>query len=120
MIGRGVETASRQGNSPGEYTPYNRASRASAPQPAGFRSPRLDGGGAPAVSLDAGAVVGLFLVTETAAHPAVVAALRPLSFHTVATNILFAIGFGSPIVLYLSGLPPPREALGAVVASRRM
>ena len=45
-------------------------------------------------------VVGLFLVTETAAHLDVVAALRPLSFHTVATNILFAIGFGSPIVLY--------------------
>jgi hypothetical protein len=63
-----------------------------------------------------GLVVGLFLVTETAAHLDVVAALRPLSFHTVATNILFAIGFGSPIVLYLSGLPPPREALGAVVA----
>ena len=61
-------------------------------------------------------VVGLFLLTETAAHLDVVAALQPLSFRTVATNILFAIGFGSPIVLYLSGLPPLREALGAVGA----
>jgi PAP2 superfamily protein len=59
-------------------------------------------------------VVGLFLTTEAVARAGLVSHLQPLSLRIVATNILFAIGFGSPVVLYVSSLPPWREALVAL------
>jgi hypothetical protein len=54
-------------------------------------------------------VVALFAATETAALAGVSPYLRPVSVHDVTTNILFAIGFGSPLVLHLSSLPGWRE-----------
>src|SRR5262249_26134007 len=65
-----------------------------------------------------GAVSVVFLATEVAALSAGFAPLRPLSFPEVSGNILFAIGFGCPLVLYLSSLPGWRNlAASAVVGT---
>lgn len=58
----------------------------------------------------------IVLVTEVVALTGLVPHLRPVSLRDITTNILFAIGFGCPLVLYLSSLPPWREALAAVIA----
>jgi cytochrome P450 len=61
-------------------------------------------------------MVGGFLVTEILAWTGIVPHLRPVSLQEVTANILFAIGFGCPLVLYLSSLPRWRECLGTFVA----
>jgi cytochrome P450 len=66
-------------------------------------------------------VAALFAATQVAALSGLVPHLRPVSFQAITTNILFAIGFGCPLVLYLSSLPRPREigvaaAAGAALA----
>lgn len=57
----------------------------------------------------------LFAGTELAALAGIVQQLRPLSFHELITNPLFAIGFGSPVVLYASSLPRWREVALVVI-----
>ena len=57
-------------------------------------------------------VTVLFLATEAVGLAGRVAAIRPVSFADISGNILFAIGFGSPLILYLSSLPGWRS-LGA-------
>ena len=57
-----------------------------------------------------------FLLTEVLAWTGIVSHLRPVSFQEVTANILFAIGFGCPLVLYLSTLPRWRECIGTFVA----
>src|SRR5439155_26989771 len=64
-------------------------------------------------------VSALFLATEAVALTGLVPHLRPVRFGELSANILFAIGFGCPLVLYLSSLPRLREilrSLGAAVA----
>jgi hypothetical protein len=55
-----------------------------------------------------------FLVTEMLAYTGLVPHLRPVSFREITANILFAIGFGCPLVLYLSSLPRWREIGGTL------
>ena len=50
-------------------------------------------------------VTVLFLATEAIGLAGWAAAIRPVSFGDISGNILFAIGFGSPLILYLSSLP---------------
>jgi cytochrome P450 len=62
----------------------------------------------------------LFLAAQVTAFCGVVPHLRPVSLRDLTANVLFAIGFGCPLVLYLSTLPRVREltatlATGAVV-----
>jgi PAP2 superfamily len=54
-------------------------------------------------------VTTLFAATEAVALAGVSGHLQPLSVHDITSNILFAIGFGSPLVLHLSSLPGWRE-----------
>lgn len=56
-----------------------------------------------------------FLVTEVLAWTDIIPHLRPVSLQDITANILFAIGFGCPLVLYLSSLPRWREG-GATLA----
>jgi cytochrome P450 len=58
----------------------------------------------------------LFLATQVAALTGRVPHLYPVSVQQITANILFAIGFGSPLVLYLSSLPRPREIVRMVLA----
>src|SRR5262245_34541545 len=63
----------------------------------------------------------LFLITELVAVAGWDHRLRPVSIRELSANILFAIGFGCPLVLYLSSLPRWREFLatlgiGAILA----
>jgi len=63
----------------------------------------------------------LFVATEAVAFVGIVPHLRPVSLQDITANILFAIGFGCPFVLYVSSLPRLRElactlAAGAVLA----
>src|SRR4051794_24488439 len=63
-------------------------------------------------------VTALFLATEAVGLAGWVAAIRPVSFGDISGNILFAIGFGSPLILYLSSLPGWRSvAITAVLAA---
>jgi cytochrome P450 len=67
------------------------------------------------------AATALFVATEITALLGVVPHLRPVSLHDITANILFAIGFGCPLVLHLSSLPRLRElivtvAIGAALA----
>src|SRR3954447_25888486 len=63
-------------------------------------------------------VIVLFLATEAVGLAGWVAAIRPVSFGDISGNILFAIGFGSPLILYLSSLPRWRSvAITAVLAA---
>ena len=61
------------------------------------------------------AAIALFLATEITAFLGVVPHLRPISLQDITANILFAIGFGCPLVLQLSGLPRLRECVGTVL-----
>jgi hypothetical protein len=61
-------------------------------------------------------VVSLFVATDLVARLGRVTALQPVSFRQLASDILFAIGFGSPIVLYLSARPPIRRLAAAAAA----
>jgi cytochrome P450 len=54
-------------------------------------------------------MVAGFLITEALAWTGLVPHLRPVSLQDITANILFAIGFGCPLVLYLSSLPRWRE-----------
>jgi cytochrome P450 len=56
-------------------------------------------------------VLALFLVTQVVALAGWVPHLRPVTFGELSSNILFAIGFGCPLVLHLSSLPRWRETL---------
>jgi cytochrome P450 len=56
----------------------------------------------------------VFLATEVTAFFGVVPHLRPVSLQDLTSNILFAIGFGCPLVLHLSSLPRLRELAGTV------
>ena len=58
--------------------------------------------------------IAMFLVTEVTAFSGIVPHLRPASLQDITANILFAIGFGCPLVLHLSSLPRLRE-LGVTV-----
>src|SRR3954447_10169332 len=63
-------------------------------------------------------VTALFLATEAVGLAGWVPAIRPVSFGDISGNILFAIGFGSPLILYLSSLPGWRSvAITAVLAA---
>jgi cytochrome P450 len=55
-----------------------------------------------------------FLATEVLAWTGTVPHLRPVSLQDITANILFAIGFGCPLVLYLSSLPRWRECGGTL------
>src|SRR5690242_11310328 len=61
-------------------------------------------------------VTAVFLATELTALTGLVPRLSPVSFHVITANILFAIGFGCPLVLYLSSLPRLREVAGTMAA----
>src|SRR4051812_42091487 len=66
-------------------------------------------------------VTAPLVATQAVALAGVEPDLRPLSGHAVTSRIIFAIGFGSPLVLHLSSLPGWREvgrtlALGAALA----
>src|SRR5580704_14934034 len=61
-------------------------------------------------------VGALFLATEVAALTGLVPHLQPVSFRELSANILFAIGFGCPLVLYLSSLPRWRQILMTAAA----
>src|SRR5262245_29712552 len=68
-----------------------------------------------------GVVGAIFLVTELVALAGWDQRLQPVSIRELSANILFAIGFGCPLVLHLSSLPRWREmlatlAIGAVLA----
>jgi hypothetical protein len=54
-------------------------------------------------------VTVLLVGTEVVALAGIEPDLRPMSLHQVSSNLLFAIGFGSPLVLHLSSLPGWRE-----------
>src|ERR1700733_5291728 len=58
------------------------------------------------------AATALFIATEVVAFLGIVPHLRPVSLRDITANILFAIGFGCPLVLHLSSLPPLREVVG--------
>jgi hypothetical protein len=67
-------------------------------------------------------VAAIFAVTDLVARSGRLPALEPVSFQQLATDILFAIGFGSPIVLYVSAWPPiagvlTAAALGLAISS---
>ncbi len=62
------------------------------------------------------AASALFVATEVVAVFGVVPHLRPVSLQDISANILFAIGFGCPLVLHLSSLPRLRELAGAAAA----
>jgi hypothetical protein len=55
------------------------------------------------------AATAVFIATEVMAFFGVVPYLRPVSLQDITANILFAIGFGCPLVLYLSSWPRLRE-----------
>lgn len=55
-----------------------------------------------------------FLATEVLAWTGIVPHLRPVSLQEITANILFAIGFGCPLMLYLSSLPRWRECGGTL------
>lgn len=57
----------------------------------------------------------LFMATEVIAFLGLVPLLRPVSIEELASNILFAIGFGCPFVLYLSSLPRLSEVFTTVL-----
>lgn len=62
-----------------------------------------------------------FLLTEIVALTGIVPHLKPVSFDDLSANILFAIGFGCPLVLFLSSLPSLSDivktaAAGAILA----
>jgi enediyne biosynthesis protein E7 len=57
----------------------------------------------------------LFVATELTAFFDIVPHLRPVSLQDITANILFAIGFGCPLVLHLSSVPRWRE-LAATIA----
>ena len=61
-------------------------------------------------------VVAIFVATEGVARAGVLPALQPLSLRQVASDILFAIGFGCPIVLFISALPGWRDLVLAAIA----
>ncbi len=61
-------------------------------------------------------VGGGFVLTELVALTGVVPHLAPVSFDDLTANILFAIGFGCPFVLFLSSVPSPRDLAIAAVA----
>lgn len=61
------------------------------------------------------AVTVLFLVTDLVAWWGVAPPLKPLSLPEITGNILFAIGFGCPLALHLSGLPGWRETIGTLL-----
>jgi hypothetical protein len=61
------------------------------------------------------AATALFRATEAVAYFGVVPHLLPVSLQDITANILFAIGFGCPLVLYLSSLPRLREVACTVV-----
>src|SRR4051794_31740736 len=63
-----------------------------------------------------GVITALFLVSEVVALLGVVPHLRPVSPREISANILFAIGFGAPLVLYLSDLPRLREMAATLAA----
>src|SRR4051794_30728640 len=68
------------------------------------------------------AIVALFLATEITAFSDKVPHLAPASFTLITANVLFAIGFGCPLLLHLSSLPRAREvallaALGLLFAA---
>src|SRR5262245_50845275 len=52
---------------------------------------------------------GAFMVAEISGFSGALPALQPVSLHEISSNILFAIGFGCPLVLQLSRLPRFRE-----------
>lgn len=58
----------------------------------------------------------LFVATEITALCGIVPNLRPVSLQDISANILFAIGFGCPLVLHLSSLPRFREVAGTIAA----
>ena len=60
------------------------------------------------------AATALFVATEIIALWGIVPHLRPVSLQDISANILFAIGFGCPLVLHLSSLPRLREVGGTV------
>jgi cytochrome P450 len=62
------------------------------------------------------AAIAVFVATEVTAFLGVVPHLRPLSLQDITANILFAIGFGCPLVLQLSSLPRLRECVGTLLA----
>ena len=67
------------------------------------------------------AATALFVATEVTASFGVVPHLTPVSLRDITANILFAIGFGCPLVLFVSSLPRLRElaltsAVGGVLA----
>ena len=55
------------------------------------------------------AASAVFVATEITAFLGVVPHLRPVSLQDITANVLFAIGFGCPLVLHLSSLPRWRE-----------
>ncbi len=57
-------------------------------------------------------ISAIFLATQLAAWTGRIPHLQPLSLREITANILFAIGFGCPLVLHLSGMPRWREIGG--------
>lgn len=62
------------------------------------------------------AATAIFIATEVIASLDLVPHLRPVSVQDITANILFAIGFGCPLVLHLSSLPRLRELAGTAAA----
>src|SRR5262249_22102225 len=58
----------------------------------------------------------ILFCTETLALTGWVSHLTPISFEDITSNILFAIGFGCPLVLHLSSLPKRTDLLKIIVA----
>jgi hypothetical protein len=62
------------------------------------------------------AAAAFFVATEVTAFFGVVPHLRPVSLQDITANILFAIGFGCPLVLHVSSLPRWRELVATFAA----
>jgi cytochrome P450 len=63
-----------------------------------------------------GIVAGLFIATELMALSGLVPRLQPVSLSELSANILFAIGFGCPLVLHISSVPGWKELLKTATA----
>jgi cytochrome P450 len=63
-----------------------------------------------------GGLTALFLLTEVVGLTGLVRHIRPVYLYEITSNILFAIGFGSPLLLHLSSLPPWRELRRTLLA----
>jgi hypothetical protein len=61
-------------------------------------------------------VSAVFIATEVLARTGVLPALQPLSLTQLVTDMLFAIGFGCPIVLFASALPDRRDVVQSIAA----